>query len=82
MRTTLTLDEDVAILVERVRQRRGLTLKVVINQALRSGLESIDKPSRQRRPHLTQPVSAGRCLIGDISNVAEALAIGEGEDFK
>lgn len=38
MRTTLTLDSDVAMLVKRRIKERGLPLKSVINDALRKGL--------------------------------------------
>jgi hypothetical protein len=37
MRTTLTLDEDVAALLERVRSQRSLGLKQAVNEALRRG---------------------------------------------
>jgi hypothetical protein len=30
----------------------------------------------------TEAVSLGRCLIGDLDNVAEALAVAEGEAFR
>jgi len=35
MRTTLTVDEDVAVQLERVRRSRDATLKQVVNEALR-----------------------------------------------
>jgi hypothetical protein len=30
----------------------------------------------------TEAVSLGRCLIGDLDNVTEALAVAEGEAFR
>ncbi|MSR21556.1 MAG: antitoxin [Gemmatimonadetes bacterium] len=44
MRTTLTLDPDVAARLEREMKRSGTGLKVVVNQALRAGLGMADKP--------------------------------------
>ncbi len=81
MRTTLTLDDDVAVLLERVRQTESLTLKDAVNQALRRGLhEMASKPERQ--PFRTRTASLGRCLIGNLDNIGEVLAIAEGEDYK
>lgn len=49
MRTTLTLDPDVARRVEAEMRRRGRGLKEVVNQALRIGLGMTDKPARPKR---------------------------------
>jgi len=38
MRTTLTLEDDVAALLLRLRERRKASLKTVVNEALREGL--------------------------------------------
>ena len=46
MRTTLTLDEDVAKRLEQEVKRRGGTFKSVVNEALRSGLALSGKPRR------------------------------------
>jgi len=54
MRTTLTLDDDVAAALERLRRTRNASLKDLVNEALRRGLD----------------------------NIAEALAVVEGEGFK
>jgi ribbon-helix-helix CopG family protein len=35
MRTTLTIDDDVAAQLERLRRERDVTLKDIINEALR-----------------------------------------------
>lgn len=82
MRTTLTLDPDVAALLERVRQARDTTLKEVVNEALRRGLRQLTEPTPEVARCRTKAVSLGRCLIGDLDNVAEALAVAEGEAFR
>jgi hypothetical protein len=46
MRTTLTLDEDVAKRLDQEVKRRGESFKSVVNQALRSGLALSGKPRR------------------------------------
>ena len=44
MRTTLTLDPDVARRLELEMKRSGVGMKTVVNQALRVGLGMTDKP--------------------------------------
>jgi hypothetical protein len=82
MRTTLSLDDDVAALLARVRQARKAGLKQVVNEALRQGLKQMAAPPPRRKPYRTKPVSLGRCLVGSLDDVSEALAIGEGESFR
>ena len=82
MRTTLTLDDDVAALLERVRAERQAGLKDVVNDALRLGLRSLAAPPRRRALYRTEAVSLGRCLVGDLDDVSEALAVAEGEAFR
>ncbi len=81
MRTTLTLDADVARLLERVRRRRGGSLKQLVNDALRAGLARLEKPRTPRKRHVTKAVSLGRCLLDNVDDVAEALAVADGERF-
>lgn len=83
MRTTLTIDEDVAAALERLRRSRDQSFKDLVNEALRMGIRQMSLPAKKRAaPYRTRAVDAGRCLVGDLDNVAEALAIAEGEDFK
>jgi hypothetical protein len=44
MRTTLTLDSDVALRLEAEMRRSGEGMKAVVNRALRVGLGMTDKP--------------------------------------
>lgn len=44
MRTTLTLDPDVALKLKRTIARRKVTMKQAVNDALRAGLANTDKP--------------------------------------
>jgi hypothetical protein len=81
MRTTLTLEDDVARLIARARKRRGVSLKQLVNEALRAGLARLDAPRGPRRRHATKAVSLGRCLLDNMDDVAEALAVADGERF-
>lgn len=49
MRTTVTLDEDVAAAVKRVAQERGLSFKEALNTAVRAGLRSGSSDGRTYR---------------------------------
>ena len=82
MRTTLTLDSDVAALAERMQRVRGQSFRAVVNEALRFGLHAMAAPSRQPAAYRTPAVDLGRCRIGGLDDVAEALAVTEGEDFR
>ncbi|MGA9422013.1 MAG: hypothetical protein WBW61_06590 [Rhodanobacteraceae bacterium] len=59
MRTTVTLDPDVEILLKQAMRENGLPFKQVLNNALRSGLgkrsDKAIKPFRQRVFRLGRP---------------------------
>ena len=82
MRTTLTLDDDVAALLKRLRRARGGGFKDLVNKALREGLKHMSSPPKKRRPFQTRSADLGRCLVGNVDNVAEVLAVAEGESYK
>jgi len=82
MRTTLTLDDDVAARIERLRKSRKASLKDVVNEALREGLKHLAAPKERRASFRTEAVDLGRCLLGNVDDVAEALAVAEGESFR
>jgi hypothetical protein len=82
MRTTLSLDPDVAILLEKVRKAKRLSLKQAVNEALRAGLMQLMTPPPRRASFHTGTIDLGRCLIGNLDDISEALAAGEGESFK
>ena len=82
MRTTLTIDDDVAATLERLRRGRDASLKDVINEALRRGLRDMAGPPKQRKPFRTRSVDLGTPRLPNIDNVAEVLAIIEGEAYK
>jgi len=82
MRTTLTLDDDVAAAIERLRRARNANLKDIVNEALRKGLSDLTRRPKQREPFQTQVVDLGRVRLPSIDNVSESLAVAEGEAFK
>jgi hypothetical protein len=78
MRTTLTLDDDVAALLARVRKSRKTGLKQTVNEALRQGLRQMAAPPPKRKPYVTPSTDLGPSLIGNLDNVEEVLDIAEG----
>jgi adenine-specific DNA glycosylase len=82
MRTTLTLDEDVAAVIERLRKDRDASLRDIVNEALREGLRHITAPRHRPARFRTQAADLGRCLLTNVDNVAETLAVAEGESFR
>lgn len=83
MRTTLTLDPDVAAALERWKEARGLSLKAAVNEAIRHGLKALEAPPDEPgEPYRIRPWSAGRVLMANVDDVAEVLATAEGEGFR
>jgi hypothetical protein len=82
MRTTLSLDDDVAAQLEQVRRRRGGSLKETVNAALREGLARLEQPAARPRKSYTRSVSLGRPSVGSVDNIAEVLAVAEGDTFR
>jgi hypothetical protein len=82
MRTTLTIDDDVAAELERLRRMRDASLKHVINDALRLGLRQMTDRPKRRKPFRTRSFDGGRLLVTSIDNIGELLAEIEGEWYR
>jgi hypothetical protein len=81
MRTTVEFDPDVAVEIKRLRKKREMGLKELVNDLVRRGIKDLNTPPKKKESFRTKAVDLGRPLI-DVTNVAEALAIAEGEAFK
>jgi hypothetical protein len=80
MRTTVTLEKDVAVRLKRLRKSRPF--KDLVNDALRAGLDQIEsKPASRPRRYVITPVK-GRPRRTDLDNVAEVIAEVEGDSFR
>ncbi|HEY1921977.1 MAG TPA: hypothetical protein VGG44_04365 [Tepidisphaeraceae bacterium] len=77
MRTTLTLDSDVAHEVEAL-SRDGRPMKQIINEALRLGLPQLKKPTAPH-PYRTKSHKMGLRAGHNLDNIAELLTQLEGE---
>jgi hypothetical protein len=79
MRTTLTIDDDVAAELERLLHERNAKRKHLVNDALRRGLRDIAAAPKKKKPFRTRSFDAGRLLVASIDNIGELLAEIEGE---
>lgn len=79
MRTTLTLDADVASKARQSAARLGKPFKEVINAALRVGLDQLLRPPLAK-PYRTQARPMGLRPGLTYDNIADLIARAEGED--
>ena len=80
MRTTLTLDQDVAQRVKSVTRHSGRPLKQVINEALRVGLDQLAES--RSKPYRTKARNMGLREGIQLDNVQELLSQIDGEDAR
>lgn len=74
MRTTLTLDDDVAAALDRRRAARGTGLRREVNDLLRAGLAAADRPEdAQAEPYTLPTYDPGRALITDSRALKDLL---------
>jgi hypothetical protein len=59
MRTTITLDDDVAARLERLQRERGISFKEAVNATLRLGLAGGSSPRTYRLPTYRLEVRPG-----------------------
>ena len=75
MRITLTLDPDVAVLIERELRRQKATLKAIVNQGLRRGF-ALEALGGQRADYrLPKPLNLGNPLLKNLDNIGEILEL-------
>jgi adenine C2-methylase RlmN of 23S rRNA A2503 and tRNA A37 len=73
MRTTLTLDDDVAVQLKRLRGERNAKFRELVNEALRRGLREMSGVPQRRKAFRARTFDMGEPLV-NIDNVAETLA--------
>lgn len=73
MRTTVTLEPDVAAAVEAVRRERHVGVSAAINELIRSGLGRADAGSK---PFVQRTTRMGARM--DVANVADVLEVLDG----
>jgi plasmid stability protein len=74
MRTTLTLDDDVAAALLRRRAARGTPLRDEVNELLRAGLEAVERTDKPAAGAYELPTyDPGRARITDHRALKELL---------
>jgi hypothetical protein len=81
MRTTLTIDDDVMDRARAVAERLHAPFRRVVNEALRAGLQVVEKP-QGIHPYQTHPSKMGLKAGRSLDNIQELLAQIEGEDHR
>lgn len=71
MRTTVTLSDDVAAAVQRLRRTQGVGVSEAINQLARSGLRE-PQANERRFVQQTSPMGA-RMDLDDVADVLESI---------
>lgn len=83
MRTTLTIDDDLAAILEREMKRKGMTFKELVNAALRRGLAA-EQAVPPRKKVVTRPHNFGfkpgidLDKLNQLADELEAEAVAEG----
>jgi len=71
MRTTLTIDDQIAALLKDMAHRSGRPFKQVVNEALCKGLHALEHPE-------PQPYSLSTASMGPVNiNIDKALSLAE-----
>lgn len=70
MRTTLTLDDDLAMLLKREAESSGRPFRDIVNEALRRGLET---PALRDDVDIPEPVAMGPACI----DLTKALSLAD-----
>jgi hypothetical protein len=78
----MTLEKDVAALLEQIARKRRQPLKTIVNEALRAGLAILDQPATRRAPFRTSGFDLGPSLVGSLDDVEGVLARVEGESHR
>jgi len=79
VRTTLSLDDDVAARLKSEIRRSGKTFKEVVNDLLRTGLSLRTREARRRPRFEIRPRDLGALRPGlSLDNVGELLEAAEG----
>jgi hypothetical protein len=77
MRTTLTIEDQIARHLKQIAHRTGKSFKAVVNETLRAGLAA-KQEARPRKRYRIRPASLGGVLPG--FNLDKALSIADAMD--
>lgn len=73
MRTTLTIDDDIAIRLTELQKSKGISFKHAVNLLLRKGLTAEEKPQKVK-PFKVKARSLGKPLIDvNLDKISEVM---------
>jgi hypothetical protein len=81
IRTTVTLDDDVADRVKRESRSRGASFRDTLNDLLRSALVNLESAPKHRRLRI-QPFPMGYKAGLNYDDIGSLLEYGEGETHR
>jgi hypothetical protein len=81
MRTTISIDNDVLDRARAISAKLRIPFKTVINEALRAGLDQVERPTERRR-FKTKPRKLGLKSGRNLDNIQELLSLIEGEESR
>ena len=79
VRTTLTIDEDLAARIQALQRDRRLSLRQVINDALRRGLPVLESDQDAAPLDYETKTWSGGLRLASLDDVGDVLALAEGE---
>ncbi len=82
MRTTLTLDDQLARQLKEIARLRNESFKSVVNAVIRRGLRQADKPARRPPPFEVRPKSCGFRTGIDPGKLNQLVDVLEIENFQ
>ena len=80
MRTTVTIDDDVADRIKELVGKQKKSSKEIINNALRIGIDSMESPPAVA--FQTESVGMGWRPGLNYDRIGQLIGLGEGEDFR
>ena len=80
MRTTLTLDDDIASLLKKEMRQSGSSFKETVNHFLRLGLTT--PKEQKRKPFVVKPRALGLPPGMSYDNIHELLEMLEGPEYR
>jgi len=82
MRTTLTIADDVAAKLERLRHARKENFKDLVNEVLRRGLRDLETKPKRHKPFRTRGFDVGQPFFDNVDNVEDVIEAIEGPFHK
>jgi len=76
------LDDDVAARLRKLQGDLRLSFKDLVNRVLREGLGQLEGSRQPLQPFTLETRDLGACLLPNLDNLAEVLAVAEGDDFR